>query len=232
MKTFISLILAAGLLISQAAMAANPKLGGSRFIPSNPKIGILVFDGVLTSDVTAPLEVFGVASRKTWFSNYDVVTISVNKQTHITTEEGLGLKADTWIGEQPKVDVLLVPSSYTMDPLLENKDLISFIKQTGANAKWMASNCSGAFLLAKAGLLNGKKATTWAGGESDLQSQFSQVDVQFDTNVVVDDNIITSNGSLVSYQAALVLLSKMSSPGKAQEVSEAIQYQRFSQAAF
>ena len=236
MKTLISVILMAGLMLSQAAMAGNPKLGntagGSHFISGNPKIGILVFDGVLTSDVTAPLEVFGVASRKTWFSGYDVITISVENQSHITTEEGLGLKADTWIGTHPKVDVLLVPSSYTMEPLLENEDLISFIKTTGAKAKWMASNCSGAFLLAKAGLLDGKKATTWAGGESDLQSQFSKVDVQFDTNVVVDDNVITSNGSLVSYQAALTLLSKIASPDKAQEVSEAIQYQRFSQADF
>jgi transcriptional regulator GlxA family with amidase domain len=220
MKTFISLVLATGLLISQAAMAANPT------------IGILVFDGVLTSDVTAPLEVFGVASNKTWFSDYRVITISVKDQSLITTEDGLGLKADTWIGAHPKVDVLLVPSSYTMDPLLENTDLISFIKTTGENAKWLASNCSGAFLLAKAGLLDGKKATTWAGGEADLKSQFNKVDVQFDTNVVVDGNIITSNGSLVSYQAALVLLSKIASPSKAQEVSEVIQYQRFSQAEF
>mgnify|MGYP000487899631 CR=1 FL=1 len=220
MKTFIPFILTVGLMLSQAAMAANHT------------IGILVFDGVLTSDVTAPLEVFGVASSKTWFSDYRVITISVKDQSYITTEEGLGLKANTWIGGYPEVDVLLVPSSYSMDPLLENTDLISFIKTTGAKAKWMASNCSGAFLLAKAGLLDGKKATTWAGGESDLKSQFSKVNVQFDTNVVVDGNIITSNGSLVSYQAALVLLSKLSSPSKAQEVSEAIQYQRFSQAAF
>jgi len=232
MKTLISVILTIGLFMSQAAMAANPKLGGSRFLPTNPKIGILVFDGVLTSDVTAPLEVFGVASRKTWFSDYDVITISVEDKSQITTEEGLKLYADTWIGTHPEVDVLLVPSSYTMEPLLENADLISFIKNTGAQAKWMASNCSGAFLLAKAGLLNGKKATTWAGGESDLQSEFEEVDVQFDTNVVVDDKVVTSNGSLVSYQAALVLLSKLSSPSKAQEVSEAIQYQRFSQATF
>lgn len=220
MKIIISLILTASLMLSQTVMA------------DSPKIGILVFDGVLTSDVTAPLEVFGVASRKSWFSEYSVITISVKKQNYITTEEGLGLKADTWIGAQPKVDVLLVPSSYTMEPLLENPDLIAFIKTTGANAKWLASNCSGAFLLAKAGLLDGKKATTWAGGESDLKAQFNNVDVQFDSNVVVDGNIITSNGSLVSYQAALVLLSKMASANKAQEVSEALQYQRFSLAEF
>ncbi|MDF4362349.1 DJ-1/PfpI family protein, partial [Vibrio parahaemolyticus] len=47
---------------------------------ADKRIGILVYDGVLTSDVTAPLEVFGVASRLTWFSDYEVLTISVSDQ--------------------------------------------------------------------------------------------------------------------------------------------------------
>nr|WP_231583886.1 MULTISPECIES: hypothetical protein [unclassified Vibrio] len=58
---------------------------------ADKRIGILVYDGVLTSDVTAPLEVFGVASRLTWFSDYEVLTISVSDQKTITTEEGLKL---------------------------------------------------------------------------------------------------------------------------------------------
>ncbi len=77
-------------------------------------------------------------------------------------------------------------------------------------------------------MLDGKKATTWAGGESDLQQAYSAIDVQFDTNVVVDGNVITSNGSVVSYQAALTLLKMMTSERKANEVAEAIQYARFS----
>ncbi len=192
------------------------------------KIGILVYDGVLTSDVTAPLEVFGVASRKTWFSDYTPVVISVNDQGTITTEEGLTLQTDTWIGNAPEVDVLIVPSAYDMDPLLENPQLISYIRQTAGSAEWMASNCSGAFLLAEAGILDGKKATTWAGGESGLQDAYPGVQVQFDTNVVIDDSVITSNGSLVSYQAALLLLSKLASESKAEEVADTIQYSRFS----
>jgi transcriptional regulator GlxA family with amidase domain len=53
-----------------------------------------------------------------------------------------------------------------------------------------------------------------------------------DQNVVVDGNIITSNGSLISYQSALTLLSRMASKRKADEVAEAIQYARFSQQAY
>jgi len=131
------------------------------------KIGILIYDGVLSSDVTAPVEVFGAASRKAWFSDYEVILISPKQQDYITSEEGLKIIVDNSIYDALELDVLLVPSTYDMSPLLENKDLIAFIKAQGKQAKWLASNCSGAFLLAEAGILNGLKATTWAGGESD-----------------------------------------------------------------
>ncbi|KJY76913.1 DJ-1/PfpI family protein [Vibrio nigripulchritudo] len=196
------------------------------------KIGILVYDGVLTSDVTAPLEVFGVASRLTWFSDYEAVTISVSDKPMITTEEGLKIGVDAWIGQSPEVDALIVTSSYDMDPLIENKVLIDYIASTSKKAEWMASNCSGAYLLAEAGLLNGKQATTWAGGERDFQRDYPEVKVLSDTNYVVDGNVLTSNGSLVSYQAALKLLNLMTSQSKAQEVADALQYSRFSHQTF
>lgn len=199
---------------------------------ADKRIGILVYDGVLTSDVTAPLEVFGVASRLTWFSDYEVITVSVSDQKTITTEEGLKIGVDAWIGNDPELDVLIVTSSYDMDPLVENKDLIRFIQGTSQKVDWIASNCSGAYLLAESGLLDGKKATTWAGGEADLQKHYPAVEVQVNRNVVVDGRIITSNGSLVSYQAALKLLHLMSSESKAQEVADALQYSRFSTQQF
>jgi transcriptional regulator GlxA family with amidase domain len=108
---------------------------------ADKRIGILVYDGVLTSDVTAPLEVFGVASRLTWFSDYQPVTISVSKQSTITTEEGLKIGVDVWIGDAPDLDALIVTSSYDMDPLINNKKLIRFIKDTSNKSGWMASNC-------------------------------------------------------------------------------------------
>ena len=198
-------------------------------LAADKRIGILVFDGVLTSDITAPLEVFGVANKKSWFSNYDVIVINVENTPTITTEEGLKLGTDSWIGAQPEVDVLIVPSSYNMKPLLQNQQLINFVQTTANKAEWIASNCSGSSILAEAGLLNQRKATTWFGGESGLKSNYPEVNVQFDQNVVIDGNIITSNGSLVSYQAALTLLGKMTSERKANEVAEALQYQRFSE---
>ncbi|MRI34903.1 DJ-1/PfpI family protein [Endozoicomonas sp. OPT23] len=193
---------------------------------ADKKIGIIVFDGVLSSDITAPMEVFGVASRKSWFDDYEVITINTGVQDVIKTEEGIKLKVDAFLKDRPNVDVLLMPSAYDMDPLLSNKELVDYIRTTAKSAEWMASNCSGAFLLAEAGLLNGRKATTWAGGEGGLQKEYPDVDVQIDQNYVIDGNIITSNGSVVSYQAALALLEKMSSPRKADEVRDALQMSR------
>jgi len=206
------------LIISERAYAAKSK------------IGILVFPGFLTSDVTAPIEVFGAASKKAWFSSYEVLIISATKDKEVISEEGLRVFADKTIYDSLTLDVLIVPSAYDMRPFLKNKKLIEFIRTQNTSASWMASNCSGAFLLAEAGVLKGKSATTWAGGEGGLQKAYPDVKVQFDRNVVVDKNVITSNGGPVSYEAAFILLAKLSSKKFADEISELIQFNRLERA--
>lgn len=152
--------------------------------------------------------------------------IGINNQKMITTEEGLTIKVDSDITQAHKLSALIVPSSYDMQPLLKNKALISFIKKQASQVEWLASNCSGSYLLAEANLLNGKKATTWAGGESDLQKKYPSVLVQHNQNYVIDENIITSNGGTVSYIAAIKLLSLMSNKKLAQEVFGTLQMGR------
>lgn len=194
------------------------------------KIGILVFDGFLTSDVTAPIEVFGAATKKSWFSSYEVVVISVTRNKEIRSEEGLKIIADKTIYDMLNLDVLLVPSAYDMNDVLNNEDLINYIRKHGESASWLASNCSGAFLLGEAGVLDGKNATTWAGGEKQLLQSYPKIKVQFDKNVVVDKGVITSNGGPVSYQAAFELLAKLSSEKYAKEISESLQFNRLERA--
>ncbi len=190
------------------------------------RIGILVFDKVLTSDVIAPAEVFGVATRKSWFSDYEVVFIGVERKPVITTEEGIRLPIDATIYNAPKLDALIVASAYDMDWLFENNDLTAFLHSQAKTVTWLGSNCSGAFLYAHAGLLDGYRATTWAGGEAQLQREFPKIKVVFDKNVVVDRNRISSNGGVPSYQAALVMLSMMAGSDKAKTVFETIQLNR------
>jgi transcriptional regulator GlxA family with amidase domain len=194
------------------------------------KIGILVFPGFLTSDVTAPLEVFGAATRKAWFSSYEVILVSATQEHQVTSEEGLQVVANNTIYDDLQLDVLILPSAYEMEEYMNNPKLINFIKTQGRTASWMASNCSGAFLLAQAGLLDGKKATTWAGGEKTLANAYPKIDVQYDQNIVVDEQVITSNGGPVSYQAAFALLAKLSSEKFSEEISQAIQFNRLERA--
>jgi transcriptional regulator GlxA family with amidase domain len=213
-------------IIRKICVLALLVIVSNNVMAASSKIGVLVFDGFLTSDVTAPIEVFGAATKKSWFSSYEVVLVSITNDKTVRSEEGLQIIADTTIYDELKLDVLLVPSAYDMDEFLQNDDLIQFIKKQGQQASWMASNCSGAYLLGEAGILDGKKATTWAGGEKGLAKSFPAIDVQYDQNVVVDENVVTSNGGPVSYQAAFALLAKMSSEAFAREISESIQFNR------
>lgn len=182
------------------------------------KIGIIVFDGVLTSEIIAPAEVFGIAVEQEWFKDWSVEMINVENQNSIRTQEGIIIGADTTIEADGWYDVLIVPGGYDMDGLIANVTLEAFIKKHEEAEAWLSSNCSGAFLLASAGVLDGKQATTWFGGEASLQQQHPQIQVQFDAPVVVDSRRVTSNGSVVSYQSAIILLGKLSSADHAKEV--------------
>lgn len=173
-------------------------------------IGIITFDGVLTSEVIGPAEVFATATRQNGF-NARVLLIGVEPQPSIRTEEGLQLVVDATIADDLELDILLVPGGNEMSHLLAHEPLNGFIQKHAASAEWVGSMCAGAFLLGKAGVLDDRQATTWFGGESSLQAQFPAIQVVYDQSVVVDRRRITANGGLVSYQAALVLLGQLSS---------------------
>lgn len=135
--------------------------------------------------------------------------IGVEPQPTIHTEEGLRLMVDATLADELALDVLVVPGGNEMDHLLQNEKLNTFIRKQAESAEWLGSVCAGAFLLGNAGVLDGKRATTWFGGEASLQAQFPAIHVQTDKPVVVDNRRLTANGGLVSYRAALVLLGQL-----------------------
>ncbi len=183
-------------------------------------IGIVVFDGVLTSEVIGPAEVFGIASQQDWFKGARVLLIGVEQQPTICTDEGIRLTVDATIADDLALDVLLVPGGNDMSHLLQHQKLNAFIQKHEESAQWLGSVCAGAFVLGNAGVLDGKQATTWFGGETRLQAQFPAIQVIQDKPVVLDKRRITANGGLVSYRAALVLLGQLTSAEHAHEVYE------------
>lgn len=189
------------------------------------RIGVMLFDGVLTSDVVAPMEVFGVAIENEIIEGYELVTIAPEAGT-VKTHEGVTITADYGVSDAPDVDVVIVGSRYDMDPVLDNEAFMNYVSEQVSEADWIASNCSGAYVLAATGVLNGVNATTYPGGEVWLKLNHPRVRVDIGATVVVDKNIVTSNGSLVSYAAAIELLQQIIGPDEAKEVSETLYFSR------
>lgn len=176
-----------------------------------PIIGILMFDDVLTTELTAPLEVFSKHTEQ-GEKLFNVITIA-DRYDFIVSEDGLKLFPDYTIENAPKLDVLIVPSAYDMEVQVNNSKLIDFIKLQNNNTEYTVSNCAGATLIGESGIADGLKIVTWIGGGKDLQKNYPNLKVQNDAEVsyMEDGKILSSNGNLASYISSLELLEKMSS---------------------
>lgn len=180
-------------------------------------IGVLAWDGFLTSEVVAPVEVLGAAVDRGLLDAR--VQVVASEATPVTSAEGLRILPDVTIDECPTLDVLIVSGSAEMDGPLADARLVDFVARQGKGARYLASNCSAAFLVGKAGLLDGRRVTTYRGGEADLQDQFPEARVSPE-DVVVDGSLISSSGEVVSYEAALVLLAELAGQEAAKRIAE------------
>src|SRR5215470_8309946 len=102
-------------------------------------IGIVVFDGVLTSEVIGPAEVFATAGARGEFGGADVLLIGVEPQASVRTEEGIRIQVDTTIADAPALDVLIVPGGNDVKHLIANEALNAFIQKQEDSAQWIGS---------------------------------------------------------------------------------------------
>ena len=178
--------------------------------PDLPTIGVLMYDDVLTTELTAPIDVFTKLTEN-GKQLFNVITIA-ESYDFIVSEEGLKMFPDYILTNTPKLDILIVPSAYDMTLQEKNKNLVDFIKSQNNNTKYTVSNCAGASLIGESGIANGKKIVTWIGGGEDLQKNYPLLKVQDDKNVsyMEDGKFLSSNGNLASYISSLELLEKLS----------------------
>lgn len=178
--------------------------------PDLPTIGVLMYDDVLTTELTAPIDVFTKLTEN-GKQLFNVITIA-ESYDFIVSEEGLKMFPDYILTNTPKLDILIVPSAYDMTLQVKNKNLVDFIKSQNNNTKYTVSNCAGASLIGESGIANGKKIVTWIGGGEDLQKNYPLLKVQDDKNVsyMEDGKFLSSNGNLASYISSLELLEKLS----------------------
>ncbi|MFC0605324.1 DJ-1/PfpI family protein [Winogradskyella pulchriflava] len=177
-----------------------------------PTIGLLMFNGVLQSEVIATSDVFAKPSEG-GKQLFNVITIAETEHI-ITTEEGIKIVPDYTFENCPKLTVLFVPSAYDMYAQVHNKEVIDFIKEKNKETDYVVSNCAGAQLIGKSGIADGHKIVTWIGGGEQLQKDYPNLKVENDSLVtfVEDGKFSSSNGNLASYISALNLLEKMTSP--------------------
>ncbi len=178
-------------------------------------IGLLAFNNVTQLDLTAPLEVF---------SRFPDARISIIAETlePIMSEKGFRFLPDATFENTPQLDIIFVPGGPGISDAIENKKLMNFLMQQAQQAQYVTSVCTGALILAQAGLLDGFKATThWL--SLDLLRLYKKVDV-IEKRVVVDKNRITGGGVTAGIDMALVLAEKIYGLEVAQNIQLMIEY--------
>tara|TARA_R110002111_G_scaffold1157_1_gene8148 strand:- start:2401 stop:3192 length:792 start_codon:yes stop_codon:yes gene_type:complete len=175
-----------------------------------PTIGVILFDDVLMTEVTAPIDVFS-KPRENGIKLFNVVTVAETLQP-VATESGLRMLPDYTFADCPKLTVLVVPSAYDMKEVVRNGEIVQFIRKQNTNSDFTMSNCAGSQLIGESGIANGHKIVTYIGGGKELQEKYPALSVQDDQKIsfVQDGKFLSSNGNLASYISALELLEKMS----------------------
>ncbi|AHX18891.1 MULTISPECIES: DJ-1/PfpI family protein [Bacillus] len=186
-------------------------------------VGIFLFNEVEVLDFAGPFEVFSVTEvneEKT----FTVYTVSENGEM-ITARNGLKVQPDYSIENLPPVDILIIPGGLDARKYeIKNEIVIKWIRQQMKEVKLMTSVCTGALLLAKAGLLEGLKATThWASIEK-FKNEFQNVEVIENVKFVDEGHIITSAGISAGINMAFHIVKNLLGVHVAEDTAKRMEY--------
>ncbi len=193
-------------------------------------VGILVFDDVEVLDFAGPFEVFsrtrlvpGTASRRSDESApFDVFTVSP-RPGPIVAVGGLRVVPDHDVSSAPPIDILVVPGGFGTRPLLEDAPTLEWLTRAAASAERVTSVCTGALLLAKVGLLAGRRATTHWSALENLGAMDGSITVEGDRRVV-HDVVTTSAGVAAGIDMAFAVVAAYCGQAVADETARYIEY--------
>ena len=179
------------------------------------RVAILVFDGVQIIDYTGPYEVFGQGG-------YRVFTVAEEKRP-LKTAMGMTVVPEYSFADAPKADVLVVPGGSVEGPT-RSAATLAWVKERNAANRQTLSVCNGAFILAKAGLLDGLSATTFAGLIDELRTAAPKTKVVSDQRFVDNGHIVTAAGLSSGIDGALHVIEKLKGRGMAQATAVHMEY--------
>lgn len=196
-------------------------------------IAILIFDDVEVLDFAGPYEVFsrtrlvaGLESRRSDDSApFHVFTVASRPGT-IDAVGGLTVTPDTTFANAPPIDILCIPGGFGTRALLEDEAVLGWIRKTAARCELVTSVCTGALLLAKAGLLRGAGATTHWSSLATLARLDGTVDVQADVRWVDAGRVVTSAGVAAGIDMAFHLVERLCGREVADETARYIEFPR------
>lgn len=187
------------LLFSLAAAAPAQAAQPARTEPA-VRVGIVLFDGVQIIDFAAPYEVFGQA-------RFGVATVSPDGKP-VTTAMGLAVTPDHGFADAPAFDVLLVPGG-DIHAAAADPAVLEFVRTRTKAARHVLSVCTGAEILAAAGLLDGLRATTFYPALDRLAASYPKIEVVGDQRWVDNGKVITSAGLSSGIDAALHVVARL-----------------------
>lgn len=186
-------------------------------------IGILLFDDVEELDAVGPWEVLSYWTRNFPEDGFDVMTIARDTAV-VTCAKGLRLLPDRSLAETPPLEVLIYPGGQGTRAHLLDQERLDWLRGQRDTVPLITSVCTGSLVLAKAGLLADRPATThWA--SLDLLAELDPtIEIRADERFVDDGDIITSAGVSAGIDMALHLVARLAGVDRARQVRRGIQY--------
>jgi transcriptional regulator GlxA family with amidase domain len=187
------------------------------------RIAVVLFEGAEELDYAGPWEVLAA-----WATQHpdDGVTVFTVAETNgqLRSAKGLRVVADHTWETAPPPDVVLVPGGVGVYPLIEDEGFLSRLSSLAEGGTLVTSVCTGALVLAAAGLLRDRPATTWWGRLDRLAELDPTIDVRTDARFVDSGEVVTAAGVSAGIDMALHLVARLHSVERAREVRRYIQY--------
>ncbi len=191
-------------------------------------VGIVIFPEVEVLDFCGPYEVFSVVRlneerRREEPSPFQVLLVA-EQEGAIQTAGGMRVLPDCTLAACPRLDILVAPGGWGTRREIENKTLIDWLAERGRQVETLTAVCTGALLLARAGLLDGRRATTHWRSLKWLRESFPAVTVEEHLHVVEDGQILTSAGIAAGIDLALKVVARYYGEAVARATARHMEY--------
>lgn len=189
------------------------------------QIGIALFDGAEELDWAGPWEVLSYWSHRNPEDGVDVFTVARDNSGPIKCAKGLKVLADHSWDSAPEIDVLVYPGGRGTRQQLGDDEVRTWVRSIHQRARLTTSVCTGALVLADAGLLAGRAATTHWEDFDELLGIDGSIDARRDARFVDEGDVITAAGVSAGIDMALHLIVRLHSVDRARQIKRGIQYE-------